>query len=99
VTRNARISPAPSRIGACQDRLPSGREFVENGDIEIAIDGHPQRARDGRRGHDQDVGILALATERQPLEHAEFMLLVDDDKPELVRRVTIIEEGMRSHHD
>ena len=34
-----------------------GRQFVENADIEIAVERERQRARDGGGGHHQDVGL------------------------------------------
>ncbi len=76
-----------------------GREFVEHGDVEIAVDGHAERARDGRRGHHEDVRVLALAAEREALEHAEFVLLIDDDEAELVRGEAVVEQRVGADDD
>src|SRR3954454_5000160 len=41
---------------AGHDRRASWRKFIENADIEIAVEGERQRARNGRCGHDERVG-------------------------------------------
>ncbi len=39
------------------DRRPAGRHFVDQRHVEVAVNGHRQRPRYGRRGHDENVGI------------------------------------------
>ena len=40
------------------DRQPAGRQLGQRRDVEVAEDGHRDRARDRRRGHDQHVRAL-----------------------------------------
>ena len=46
----------------------------------VAVERERERARDGRRGHGEQVGARALALERSALVDAEAVLLVDDDE-------------------
>ena len=50
--------------------------------VHVAEIGEHERARDGRRRHDQNVGRLALLAEREALVDAETVLLVDDGEGE-----------------
>ncbi len=84
------------------DRGPTGREFVEHADVEVAIDGHRRGARDRRSGHHQDVGhevALGLLAERRPLLDAEPVLLVDDDDAEVVEADGILDQGVGADQD
>ena len=76
------------------DRLASGRFLAQFGDVHVAEIGEHQRARDRRRGHDQDVDRFALACERKALMHAEAMLLVDDREREVLERHVVLEQRM-----
>ena len=40
-----------------RDRGPAGRQLVEDGLVEIAVDRHRRRARNGRRCHHEHVGV------------------------------------------
>ena len=71
------------RVMLCQDSLAAGRHFVDHRDVEIAVQGHRQRAWNGRGGHDEHVRRHALLGQFEALHHAETMLLVDDDEAEL----------------
>ncbi len=42
---------------AGRDRRASGRQFVEHAEIEIAVERERKRARNGRRGHDQNIRL------------------------------------------
>ena len=42
---------------AGDDGGAAGRHFVEDADVEVAVEGQGQGARDGSGGHDQDVGL------------------------------------------
>jgi hypothetical protein len=81
------------------DRLAPRRQFVENGNVEIAVNGHAQRARNRRGRHHENVGILPLAAQRQPLQHAELVLLVDHDETQLVGSIAVVKQRVRAHHD
>src|SRR5712692_10565567 len=62
----------------------AGRELIENGNVEVAIESERERARDGRGGQHEDVGRVAvsggLVHEALALEDAEAMLLVNGDE-------------------
>ena len=61
------------------------RHLIEHGDIEIAKGSHGQGARDGRGGHDEEIGrgALGLLAELRALHDAEFVLLVDHREAEV----------------
>ena len=80
------------------DRLPPGGLFVQDGDVEIAVAGERQRARNGRGGHDEQVGCRAFLGQRQAVAHAEAVLLVDDDEPEPVEFDTVLKQGVCADH-
>ena len=92
--------------GLCRDhgahRSASGRQLVDRRDIEVGIGGHRERARDGRRGHDQLVRqaplALALLREPQPLLYAEAVLLIDDHQREVVELQPVLEECVGADH-
>ena len=65
------------------DFAAAGGFFIEDGDIEVSVDGHGEGARDGGGGHDEDVWEGAVGDECGALDDAEFMLLVDDDEAEV----------------
>ena len=67
------------------DRLAPGWELVDDGDIEIAIEGHGERTWDRRSAHDEDVWVdlLALLPQPRALHDTEAVLLVDDCQPEM----------------
>ena len=62
------------------DALAARRHRADGGDREVAEDGQRQGAGNRRRRHHEEVGHGALAREREALEHAEAMLLVDDGR-------------------
>ena len=76
------------------DLLPAGRLFAQLGNVHVAEIGQHQRARDRRRREHQKIDRLALARERQPLVHAEAVLLVDDGQREIVERHVFLKQRM-----
>ena len=76
------------------DRLAAGRLFAQLGNVHVAEIREHQRARDRRGGHHQHVDGLALAGERQPLVHAEAMLLVDHREREVAEFDLLLEQRM-----
>ena len=50
----ARVRPRCRRARSSR-RLASGRQLVEDGDVEVAVRGQRERARDRRRGHHEQV--------------------------------------------
>ena len=73
-------------------RLSPRRLFAQRRNVHVAEIGEHQRARDRRRREHQEVDGLALARERQPLMHAEAMLLVDDRQRQIVERDLVLEQ-------
>ena len=88
------------RYGDSRNRLPAGRQFVDDGNVEIGIGGHRERARDRRRGHDQLMRMAvvahALFPQRHALVHAEAMLLIDDDEAESTKADAFLEQCVRA---
>jgi len=76
---------ASARHGQRVHRRAAGRQLVDDRGVEVGVEGHGQRARDGRGGHDQLVrrlrAVVALGAQRQALVHTETVLLVDHHQP------------------
>ena len=66
-------------------RLPSRGQLVQNGHVQIAVEDQRQRSGDGRRRHHQQMGVLPLGGKSAALPHAEAVLLVGDDQPQIVK--------------
>ncbi len=77
-----------------------GRQLVENGNIEVAIESEREGARDGRGGEDEDVRSVAVGGgfvhEALALEDAEAVLLVNGDETEAGEFDVIFNEGVRA---
>ena len=78
------------------DFLPAGRLLAQFGDIHVAEIGQHQRARDRRRRQHQKIDRLALARERQPLMHAETVLLVDNGERQIVEGDIFLKQRVRA---
>ena len=77
--------------------LPApGRQFIQHGHIEVAVGREPEGARNGRRGHHQQVWVEALANEFFPLHHAEPVLLIDDHQAQSLGLITFVDERVRA---
>ena len=74
------------------DGLTALRHLVEHDHVEVAVVGERQGPRDRGRGHDQDVGLDALALQGHPLVQAEPMLLVDDRERQVVERHALLHQ-------
>src|SRR5674476_605 len=83
---------ARQRNRAGVDRLAAGRLLAQFGDVHVAEISQHQRARDRRGGEHQHVDRLALLRQRQPLMHAEAMLLVDNGERQIVERDILLEQ-------
>ena len=62
--------------------LPSGRQLVDDRDVQIAVDHQRERARDRCGGHDEHMGLFPFADQRRALPDTEAVLLVRDDEAE-----------------
>src|SRR5260370_9041293 len=71
---------------ARDDGGAAGREFVKNGNVEVAIEGERKSARDGRGGEDENVRGVDMGGgfvhEALTLEDAEAVMLVNGDETE-----------------
>ena len=83
-----------SGIHARDHGLAPRRESRELADVQVAVDGEGERARDRRGGHVEDVRASALR-ERAPLSDAEPVLLVDDDDREIAEVDLLLDQRVR----
>ena len=74
----------------------SRRQLVDDGNVQVRVVAHGERARDGGGAHHELVRLRALAGQRQALPHAEAMLLVDDGEPQAVEGHLVLEERVRA---
>src|SRR5580658_4122712 len=85
-----------ARLNGCA----AGREFVEDGDVEVAVKRERERTRDGRGGEDEDVRRVAVrggfVHETFALEDAEAVLLVDGDEAEARELDLVFDESVRA---
>ena len=65
----------------CDRTSPRG-ELVDDGDLEVPVEGERERARDRRRRHHEEVRVVALLFEPGALRDTEAVLLVHDREPE-----------------
>ena len=75
--------------------LPPGRQLVDHGDVQIAIEKQRQRARNRRGRHNQKMRLLTLAQQGGALRHAEAVLLVGDHQSEPFEHRRLAEQGVR----
>src|SRR5882762_3744605 len=85
---------------ARDDGRASGREFIENGNVEVAVESERQRARDGRRRQHENMRGVAMGGGfiHQPLalEDAEAMLLINGDKTKPREFHVVFDQGVRA---
>ena len=75
--------PARVRRDERLDREPPLRRRRDHREVADALERHRERARDRRRGQRQHVDLGAQPLQLLLLPHAEAVLLVDDDEPEV----------------
>ena len=76
------------------DLLPPGGQLVDDRHVEVAVNDQGEGAGDGRRGHDQHVGLLPLADQGRALPDAEAVLLVGHDEAQLFIFHILTEQGV-----
>lgn len=92
--------PGKMRLGgeARLDGRTAGGKLVENGDVEVAVEGERERARNGRGGQDEDVRRVAVrggfVHQALALEDAEAVLLVDGNEAEARELDLVFDEGV-----
>ena len=93
---------ALGRHATGRDGGAAGRQLVQDACFQIAVHRQGERAGNGRRGHDQDVGFggdargTRLAHQPVALLHAETVLLVHDDQAKVLEVHLLFHEGMRA---
>src|SRR5882762_718414 len=83
---------------ARDDGRAAGREFIENGNVEVAIECEREGARDGRGGEDENVRGVAVGGgfvhQALALEDAKAVLLVNGDEAEAGEGDVVFDEGV-----
>lgn len=78
--------------------LAAGGELVEDADVEVAVDGHGERARDGGGRHHEHVGAdVVLGPEACALCYAEAVLLVDYGHAEGAEAHVVLDQGVGAY--
>ena len=80
-------------------RVPVVGGLLDDGHVPDAGEGHVQRPGDGGGGEGEHVGGLAHLLELLLLGHAEALLLVDDDQPQVVELHVFAHQPVGAHHD
>jgi hypothetical protein len=81
------------------DRKPPLRRRGDHREIADAFERHRERARDRRRGQRQHVDFRAQLLQLLLLPHAEPVLLVDDDKAQILEHDVGLDELVRADHE
>src|SRR6266478_642571 len=85
------------------DGRAAGWEFVEDGNVEIAVESERESAGDGRGGKDENVGGVAVGRgfvhQTLALEDAETVLFIDGDKAEAGKLDVIFDESVRADNE
>ena len=81
------------------DPGPTRRHRADRGDVEIAEDGHGDRAGNRRRGQHERMRSRALRAQGFALLHPEAMLLVDDDESQIGEGGRFAEQCVRADDD
>ncbi len=94
---------AHDRVGVAHDRRlhrhALARRRAQERQVARARHRQVERARDGCRRQRQHVRRRAQALEEFLVAHAEALLLVDDDEPEVAEGDARREDGVRADHD
>ena len=78
-------------------RLPSRGQLIQHGDLQVAIHQKGQGPGDGRCRHDQQMGGLSLGGKLAALTHAEAVLLIGDDKAQILKFGAVGDQGVGTH--
>src|SRR5437588_8955359 len=79
-------------------RFPARRHFIDHRQVKIAINAHHQRARNRCSGHHQHIRVVAALDQPRALKHAKAMLLVNNDKTELLKLDRLLDQGVSADH-
>ena len=70
--------------------------MADDARIQIAVDRKRQRARDGRRRHNEQIGTGPLGAQGVTLAHAKAVLLVDDDERQMIESHVVRKDRVRT---
>ena len=91
------------RLGVFQNerlhRIAVVRRLLNGGHIADARQRHVQRARDGRRREGQDIHTLGKLLQLLFMCHAEALLLVHDQQPEVLEPHVLLQQLVRTDHE
>ena len=73
-------------------RLAVRRGLLDGGHVPQAREGHVQRPGNGRRGEGQHVHLAAELLEALLVGHAEALLLVDDEEPQVLKGHALLQQ-------
>ena len=75
------------------------RHFIDDRHVEVAVNSHRERARNGRRGHDEDIRRGLAHGKAGALRHTELMLFVDHHEAEVLERDAFVKQRVRPDDD
>ena len=82
------------------DGLATRGKFVQDGDVQVAVERHGQRARDGRSRHHEDVRRqLGLVPKPRALLHTEAVLLVNHGEAQVLELYFVFNQRVRAEDD
>src|SRR5699024_9228573 len=81
------------------DRLSAAGQPLDDRDVEIAVNGHGQRAGNGRSRHHQHMRMVSFLQDFSPLFYTKAMLLVNDCKPQFVKGNFFLNNCMRGYYN
>ncbi len=88
---------------ARDDRGAAGRQFIQHGNVQVAIKSERQRPRNRCGGEHQDVGRVpmerGLVHESFALQHAETVLLVNGHKAKPRECHVFFDQRVRAHYE
>ena len=90
------FSPLPD---GGQHSAAIGGFFAQSGNLEIAVEGLREGARDRRCGHDQHIRRISARDQSCALQDAELVLFVNDDEPKIFKFARFVKERVRSNDD
>ena len=98
---NGAVGQVAARLGEHTRRnaRPRNRPMADDARVKVAVDRERQRARNRRRRHNEQVGTRALGTQGIALAHTKAVLLVDDDKRQMLKRHVIRKDRVGSKED
>ena len=95
------VSQVAARLGEDARRHAGTRNgtMADDARVQVAVDRKRQRARDGRRRHNEQVGPGTLGAQSVTLADAKPVLFVDDDERQVLKINVLRKHGMGAKED